>query len=113
MRSNEIVKLCCGSRNINWSHQQKLLTLLLKQFSEEEIIFAINFWRSQGVDIKSLGFLTYNNFVKMSLPIQALEAKKYTKKKEGEDSFERNKRKIEQANKTNNRKKSYWSAFEE
>lgn len=110
MNKKDIITRCIKDSNINWKQQMMLLNKLLKNYKEHEILYAVDYWKSNGIDFVSFGFLTYNCFSNMKYPISLLKAEMNIEI--GGDSGERNRKRLEQCNKADNRKESYFDLFE-
>lgn len=75
MPAKEIVVRLMDEHNVekvNWSQQMRIANKLLEKYSEEEIMFAIKYYKTQSVNMYSLGWLTYKN--NMSAPLSKLQA---------------------------------------
>lgn len=83
------------ANRINWGFQMKILKSLLLRYTMEEVKYAIDYYKKKGVEVYSLGWLKFGT--NMSIPSSLLLAEKYAK--EG-GSGERNRKRIEQHNKT-------------
>lgn len=94
--------------NINWSAQMTILKKLLKTYSKEQILYAIDYYSQKGVHIYSLGYLSKC----MDKPMSELMAKKNTACW-GDNSGERNRRKFAENNQTGSREEHYLDLFEE
>ena len=81
-----------GLSNVNWAMQTALAKKLLKKYTYSEIIFALNHYKNNGVQMTSLGLLTYKNFKFMTEPVSLYHAELNM---QGSDtSRERNKERI-------------------
>ena len=81
---------------VNWAFQMKLAKTILSKYSFGEIKYAIDYYKSRGEDIYSLGFLTHKN--NMKDPLSMYTAEKNAQ--ESDDSGKRNWARIEQNRKT-------------
>lgn len=112
MNSNEIVKYLVTQfevENIDYRKQGSLLKRLRQKYSDEEIIYALDYYKKQGASIYSFGYLLYKN--NMTAPCTELKAKMAVKQLNG-TTMSRNRQRIRQNCETNNRKKSYFDLFE-
>lgn len=110
--SKEIVSYLINSfglKSVNWGFQMKLAKSLLTQYSYMEIIYAINYYKDKGIQISSLGFLTYK--MNMKDPCSMYLAEKNMN--EGGNSGERNLERIRQNNQTKHRTQYPINLFEE
>ena len=98
-----------GLSNINWSAQMMIVKKLLKTYTQEQILFAIDYYAKQGVHIYSMGFF---NTKTMDKPTKEYEALNQTKTW-SDDSGERNRRKFTENNQTGSRAKYNLDLFEE
>lgn len=94
--------------NINWSSQMLMVKRLLKEYSEQEIIYAIDYYKSLGKDIYSLGYLSKC----MDKPIREMKALQQIELQDGSSS-ERNKRKFRENNETFSGEKCFGDLFKE
>lgn len=93
--------------NINWSAQMAILKRLLKTHTQDEIIFAIGYYKRKGVNMYSLGYL----FKTMGEPMRELKALKTIATQTG-DSYERNQQKFRINNQAFSREKYNLDLFE-
>ena len=110
--SKEIVSYLVNSfglKDVNWGFQMKLAKSLLTQYSYMEIIYALNYYKNKGIQIYSLGFLTYK--MNMKDPCSMYLAEKNMN--EGGNSGERNLERIRQNNQTKHRTEYPIHLFEE
>jgi hypothetical protein len=61
-------------QNVNWKLQMKIANQLLEKYSEEQIMYALKYYKTQSINMYSLGYLTYKN--NMDAPISMLKAMK-------------------------------------
>lgn len=97
--------------DIDWKKEMSIAKKLLSKYSDEDISYVLQYYKDRGNYIYSLGFFVFKNYKFMSDPIK--ERKAELNCKGDDDSGERNRRKLEQNNKTNNRTKLDFSMFEE
>lgn len=79
---------------INWAQQITLTKNLLKKYTPEEIIYALNYHKQKGVKMYSIGFLFRN----MTDPIKEMKATKNIIK--DDKSGERNKERVRRLRQT-------------
>ena len=79
---------------VNWARQASLAKKLLKLYNGTEIKYAIDYYKNNGTEVYSLGFLLYGS--NMEAPMKQLTAEKHINKQECVDSGERNRNKIRQ-----------------
>ena len=84
--------------NINWSRQMLFAKQLLEKYKANEIKYAIDYYKEQGVNVYSLGFLLYQN--NMNKPMSMYTAERHIQVQENADSGERNHNKIRQHSET-------------
>ena len=94
--------------NVNWSAQMMIAKKLLKTYTAEQILFAIDYYAKQGLHIYSLGFLSKT----MDKPMKEYEAVNQTKTW-SDNSGERNRRKFTENNQAGSRAKHNLDLFEE
>lgn len=82
---------------INWAFQIRLANSLLSKYDFNQVKYAIDYYKSIGNQLTSLGFLTYKS--NMKDPISLYNAEKNITG--GDDSGYRNWTRIEQNSKTN------------
>ena len=111
MKNKDFFGLLEKDNNMNFAVQTKLLKKLRGKFTDSDIIYAINYWKSKGLPIKSYGFLTYNNFTNMKEPASLYKAEK-ANTIQGGDSSERNKLRVEHNSEAYSGIKSYFDLFE-
>ena len=97
-------------QNVNWKLQMKIANQLLEKYSEEQIMYALKYYKTQSVNMYSLGYFTYKN--NMDAPISMLKAMKNRTKTD--DGYEqRNEQRIRQLRKTERREDYPLSLFTE
>jgi len=94
--------------NINWSAQMTIVKRLLKTYTKEQIIFALNYYANKGVKMYSLGYLSKT----MDTPVKEYIAEQNINQQVG-DASERNRRKLRESNEALSREKRYLDLFEE
>lgn len=110
----DLVSYMCttfGLTSINWAMQMRNAKLLLSKFTYNEVIYALNHYKNNGVEISSLGFLTYKNFKLMAEPVSLFHAE--INLQESDKSGERNRNKIERIRKTECGKNDFEYLFAE
>ena len=98
-----------GLTQLNWSGQMVIVKRLLKTYTKEQLLYAIDYYAKKGVHIYSIGFL---NTKTMKDPINDMQAVNEIKQW-SDDSGTRNQRKFAENNKVGSRKKHYFDLFEE
>lgn len=53
-----------GLDKLNWGFQMKLANSLLSKYNFNEIKYALDYYKNNGMKLNSLGFLTYKNNMK-------------------------------------------------
>ena len=87
----EIVIYCCklfDVSDINWAQQILITKKLLEDYTDTQIIYALDYYKNKGKDIYSMGFLKG----RMKDPISMLNAENTAQGSEG--SGERNQNRI-------------------
>ena len=113
MKSSEIFKHfaeCFGIEHIDFKKQGSLLKRLKQKYSDEEIIYALDYYKKQGVSLYSLGYLLYGN--NMIMPCTEYHAKEVVAKQDG-TAESRNMQRIRQNSQAYYRKESYLDLFKE
>lgn len=95
-------------QNVNWSQQMTIVKRLLKSYTKEQIIFALDYYASKGVKMYSLGYLSKT----MDTPVREYIAQQNIMQQVG-DASERNRRKLRESNEALSREKRYLDLFEE
>ena len=98
-----------GIKNINWSAQMMITKSLLKTYTKEQLLYAIDYYKKRGVEIYSMGYFKNS----MDKPCRELEAQRFIANQDTGDSSERNQRKFREADATFGREKCYFDLFEE
>lgn len=98
-------------KDVNWKHQMIMAKTLTDKYTVEELFYALEYYRSKGVQMYSLGFLSNN----MDDPCSMLKAEKTIQVIGGTNgsSKERNWKRVIQADKSKHRKNSVSYLFEE
>lgn len=112
MKNKEFFSLLSKDEEINYAVQTRLLKTLMSKYKDSEIVYAVNYYKKKGLLIKSFGFLTYKNCINMEEPVSLYRAE-LADAKQGGNSSERNKLRIEHNSKTYGGKKHYFDLFEE
>ena len=73
-------------QSVNWPLQMRLAKTLLKKYNYNEIKYAIDYYKGKGMEVVSLGFLTYKTNMKDPVSLYHAEANVI----EGGDSGDRN-----------------------
>ena len=108
----DLIGLCCG-QNVNWAQQMSQLNKLLKNYTYEEVEYAINYYKKQGIELTSIGYFVYSGFKNMKVPVSLLQAEKQIAEMNGGgNSSDRNKQRVRENNKANSREVDYFSMFE-
>ena len=97
-----------GVQTVNWPQQVKIVKSLMERYSREEIVYAIDYYKSKGTDMYSLGFLNRN----MEEAVTAKKTEEYLSTQTG-DANERNKRKLRTDNQALDREEYYLDLFAE
>lgn len=84
---------------INWAQQVKICKKLLEDYTDTQIIYALNYYKNNGKKLYSLGFLLN----RMREPMMQLSAEKHLQSDGNGNSKERNWKRIEQNSKTERR----------
>lgn len=90
-------------KDINWPLQMRLAQRLKEKYKDQEIKYAINYYKDVGCEMYSLGWLLYKN--NMKIPCSLYQAEINMQK--GEDSGERNWNRINQQNSKAERRTEY------
>lgn len=110
MKSNPnkelVVYFFSDSNPDSWSKQVALMKRLTNKYSEEEIKYAIDYYRRRGTKLTSVGFLLYkDNMLKPCVELQAVK----DVSTQTSSSTERN---IHKANLKKQKKELYYDMFE-
>lgn len=109
MQRREMVGCLCGD-NINWPHQMKMLAKLQETYSDEDIVYAVDYYKNRGIPITSFGFLLYKD--NMKDPCKLAAAERNICMQEG-SSGERNKQRVRNNSKAYGGEEPYFSLFAE
>ena len=94
--------------SVNWAQQMMLAKKLLERHTLAELMYAIDYFKNNGTDMYSLGYLTE---LKLKYPLSQYKAEQYSQ--EELNSGERNRMRIEQNNISEYRTDSVSYLFEE
>ena len=114
METKKLIKFFCDLfelPSVNWAVQTKLAKKLLDKHSYDELCYALEYYKSKGVAMYSLGYLTAKDA--LSAPLDLYKAEKAFNLQDG-DSGERNKQRcIRKDNETNFGEEYYFDLFKE
>lgn len=68
-----------GVSEINWPQQIRIVKKLLEDYSDTQIIYALNYYKNKGVNVYSIGYLKG----RMKDPMSMLTAEKHVQRNEG------------------------------
>ena len=91
MSPKDIVSYLCKTfavSEINWAQQIKITKKLMEDYSAEQIIYALSYYKNKGIGVYSMGFLKG----KMKDPMSMLNAEKHLQR--DENSGERNQERV-------------------
>ena len=95
--------------DVNWALQMRLAKNLLKKYKYGEIKYAIDYYKTRGDSVRSLGFLSYK--FNMKDPVSLYHAESNVM--EGDNSADRNWARIRQNSQTHDRTVYPINLFEE
>jgi hypothetical protein len=95
-------------RNINYAYQMQIAKGLVQKYSEDELLYALDYFNKRGISIYSLAYLRGN----MEEACSLLKAEKFMDRG-GEDSGSRNWKRVVQNSKAKHREVAPKYLFEE